>query len=249
MTEIECIDCGLSDKVLPCCPLTNYLEFFILMKIIKANLLALAAAISLSLAGSTVYADQVLNDGLWVGGKLGVASLQSPDQGLLNASDTSERKINPAFGGTMGYLYFDTNSIFTAVQLGADFYENTAYKGSFNGDSTKANISQYDFDMLFDVGFAAHNGFNLIGKLGMARVTQTFSDRNNNSSVSLTGNDRLTRYQPKAELDMGYIIDSNTDLVLAYSRIFGNSDKNFPVDNNKILTNNALMLSLNYILP
>ena len=200
--------------------------------------------------GSDIYNDQVLNDGIFIALKLGANKVHSPDENMLNAQNPSYQRYKPMIGANLGYLYFDTSYLFTGVQLGADYFSEKSYKGSFEElGSSQVKILQYDFDMLFDVGLTTPVGLNLIGKLGVARVTQRFDGRNSGSEISFTGRTQLTRYQPKAEIDVGYICNSNTDLVLAYSHIFGQSPNHFPVDNNKILSNDAITVTVNYVLP
>jgi len=210
----------------------------------------LLSAAVLSLFTLPACADNTLDDGIFIAAKFGGTKLKSPNQNLLNSTSATHRPITPAWGANIGYLYFDTNYLFTAVQLGFNDYGDTSYKANFGTDSANAKVFQYDFDMLFDIGLAAKNGLNLIGKLGIARVTQDFIGRDANTEISFTGDrDHLTRYRPKAELDLGYICNSSTDLVLAYSHIFGTSNNNFPVNDNNIFTNNTLMLTLDYVLP
>ncbi len=199
---------------------------------------------------NATFTNKILNDGIFVDFKVGASKIQSPNENLLNSTDASHREISPAMGANLGYLYFNTDYLFTDIQLGFNYYGESVYKGSFSdGSSEKTGVSQYDLDMLFGAGLASDMGLNIGVKAGVARVTQTFKDRSGDAYDSLQDRDNFTRYRPKAELDLGYIIDSNADLVLAYSRIFGTSEHNFPVSNNSIMTNNTLMLSLIYVLP
>lgn len=226
-----------------------------------SKLINLAAACCLLLsqvahAGSSqsnnnaLLSDRILDDGIYLNFKAGVSQFESPDQNLLYATDASHRLYGPTAGADIGYLYFTTDHLFTDVQLGANYLGNMVYKGSFSdGSSTRSSIEQYEFNMLFGLGAASNTGFNIGGKFGVARVTQLFKDLSGQAGDSLTGRSDLTRYRPKAEVDLGFVLNSSTNLTLSYAHIFGRSETNFPVNNDRIFTSNTLMLGVTYVLP
>ncbi len=196
----------------------------------------------------------ILNNGIYVLGDLGAASLQTPSENLPNTNDASHAKYQFAWGLGLGYLYFDTQYQFVGVELGYDhngkaIYKGTVSSGSEMGNSVQTNIEQYDFDMLFDLGFTTPIGLNIIGKAGMARVSQNISGQSDGTPNAFTGRNDLTRYVPKAEIGLGWIANSNTDVLLNYARLFGKDINNFPADNSKIFANNILTLSVSYVLP
>ena len=222
-------------------------------KFIKTNLFfsSIALALITSISAFAASDTNILDNGIFLNGDLGASQIKSPDQALPNTTDSSHKKYQFTWGASIGYLYFDTTYQFVGVELGYDHLGKAIYKGTVvnTSNSVQTDLEQYDFDMLFDLGVTTPIGLNLIGKAGIARVSQNLSGQSSQTPDAFTGRDKLTRYVPKAEIGVGYIANSNTDILLNFAHIFGEDSNNFPANSSKIFSNNTLTLSITYVLP
>lgn len=209
----------------------------------------ISAALFLTLL-TTTTAWAGATSGSFLGLKVGASRLSLPNSNLPNSSNASFQRAGLAWGAVGGYNYALSPNRLIGIEMNFNDYAKAKYKGTVSGTSYKAEVNQYDVDMLLDLGLVSDAGINGTVKFGLARVSQRTTGINGLSTDTFTrGENTLTRYRPKAELQLGFMPDTQWNIAVIWSHLFGKSASSYAIDNKKTISNDSVMLSLQYTIP
>ena len=129
-------------------------------------------------------------------------------------------------------------------ELGYAGYPNNTYSFSFPTLPAEG-VQQYQgyvIDCLgvlkLDLNSVLNHDIYLLGKTGVARVSQTFNGRSAALNTVFTFNKTVNQFEPEVVGGIGYSVNKNFDINLNYHQIFAGSADPVanPVDNSNKLT-------------
>lgn len=211
----------------------------------KTKLLIIATAAALM--GASVYAapaattTKSITGAPYIGAQIGFGGMQTPK---LDANDGVIYNVGGVAGGVYGgYLFNMSKQFKLGAELGYKTYANNTY-----GDSNTAE-AVYDgsyIDLLANAQYFFNDNFSLIGKAGLASVSQ----KETLSAVGLvTKSNSVSSVLPEVALGLGYKFNTNLGLNLTYNAVLGQSisEKDMgDLSNEKVVSVNTIMLGLNY---
>ena len=211
------------------------------------TLIATSMALLLATATSTAMA-MTAQSGLYVSGLAGYGEPEmskteyNPTMGV---NSTSSRVGSVGWGAAVGYAAAMSPNWLTGVELGYDDNGNASY------DYPNASMKIYssDFDLLLTETYLFNSGFNIFGKVGVARF-----DQKSQGSGGLDGRVQHIRARPIAKLGAGYIFDlgknGGLDVFAQYSHVFATDGGNQSTDlSTRVVSTDMVSGGVTYIFP
>ena len=185
--------------------------------------------------------------GVFVLGGLGVGSTQTPTSEYEGTGVTESTISTAETAWAVGVGYNDALTSHMLVGGEVDYAMDGAadYSYTDGAGKTSGKIRTHSMDFLGDATYLWQNGFNLFGKLGVARLSQdaTISGANNNGTGLFTpnSNQNKTAYKAKMVLGLGYAVSDAWNLTLSFIGTGGDKTTSYPVDTTKVYATSSVL--------
>lgn len=151
----------------------------------------------------------------------------------------------------VGYLMNVATNFNAGVETGFSLYQGPHFKINDSANKFEGTSYGYDIDLLGVAKYNFTNSFNVFGKAGAVYATQKSEGKIKGDfyNEELKGGKMSDhKFAPKAALGIGYNINQNFEVTLAYSHVFGKTWKESFLTSNKnnIISTDAILVGLTY---
>jgi opacity protein-like surface antigen len=180
--------------------------------------------------------------GIYVGGQVGWSFASATSDGTIGA--TSSQNKNYVYGPKLGFDYALNQNVLVGVEASYLNFGNTSYTNAGIGNNVDFKESSSGYQLLATSTYLLNSGWNGFVKAGAIRETTKGINNNTLNGTSIDSVD-VTKAVPATVIGVGYMVRQNTNLVLQWEHVYGQSWDTQGVAT-KPMTQNAITLGASY---